>query len=122
MRARSKAAKLFVLPPIAVRDCVSCHHRGPPSGLSSKRIASETEDMVVLRPAVLLFATVNLMVATLGFLVPKTSISAGSGGFLGEGWQGEGRARGHASVLSRREVDPSMRLGVSYFRQDPNEI
>lgn len=73
-------------------------------------------DMVVIRSAVLLFASASLMVSTLGFLAPKTSVSVRRSGFLGEVWQGDqGRARGGGSVTSRRELDLSMRLGVGFL-------
>lgn len=78
-------------------------------------------EMVVIRPAVLLFASASLMVSTLGFLAPKTSISVRRGDLLGEVWQGdEGRARGGGSVTSRRELDLSMRLGVSFLAVPKN--
>lgn len=92
----------------------------PPAGTPVRAVLEEQRrerpEMVVLRPAVLLFASASLMVSTLGFLAPKTSISVRSSGFLGDVRYGEeGRARGGGSVTSRREVDPSMRLGVSSF-------
>lgn len=71
-----------------------------------------------LTAALLLFAGVCVfqMVATLGFVAPKTSVSARvrSEGFLGEELQGTEQRRGRSCVLSsRREMDATMRLGVS---------
>eukprot|EP00903_Cladosiphon_okamuranus_P006500 g6355.t1 len=61
------------------------------------------------------------MVAVLGFVAPKTSIAVGSSsseGFVGEAWQGAGQRRGRScAVPSRREMDTTMRLGLSSSRK-----
>ena len=76
--------------------------------------------MASFRLTALLFASLCLcqMVAVLGFVAPKTSSiavgSSSSEGFAGEAWQGSGQRRGRScAVASRREMDTTMRLGVS---------
>lgn len=89
--------------------------------------------MASFRFTALLFATFCLcqMVAVLGFVAPKTSIAVGSsissGGissdaFVGEAWQGAGQRRGRScAVPSRREMDTTMRLGVSTPNRDTRQ-
>lgn len=68
--------------------------------------------MTALRLIASLLVNGSLMVSTLGFATPKTSIASGSEGFLGAGWQGGG-GDGLSSLPCRQKTCASMRLGVS---------
>lgn len=72
--------------------------------------------MAIFPNAVVLIAVVIIMECALGLVAPKTSINARRNGLLGTGVVGKGRQRTLKKLVSRRENDTRMVLGVSFFR------
>lgn len=72
--------------------------------------------MTLFRNAVVLIAMVIIMECALGLVAPKTLINPIRNGLRGTGVVEKGRQRTLETLVSWREIDTCMVLGVSFFR------
>lgn len=72
--------------------------------------------MNIFGNAVVLVTVVIIMECALGLVTPKTSINARRNGLLGTGVVEKNRQRTPKKMVSRREDDTRMVLGVSVFQ------